>query len=55
VAEATLRGILGDTAAAAPLEGLAMGTALFPLLFELLEQEGITADQMDDFLAEVLP
>jgi hypothetical protein len=53
--EATLRGILGDTAAAAHLEGLAMGTAFFPLLFEVLDEEGITADQMDDFLAEVVP
>lgn len=54
-AEATLRGVLGDTAAPAHLEGLAVGTAFFPLLFELLDEEGITADQMDDFLAEVVP
>jgi hypothetical protein len=55
VAEATLRGVLGDTAATANLGGLEMGTALFPLLIVLLEQEGITADRMDDFLADVLP
>ena len=54
-AEAILRGVLGDTAATAHLEGLAMGAAMFPLLFELLEQEGITADRVDGFLAEVLP
>jgi hypothetical protein len=54
-AEATLRGVLGDTAAAAHVEELAMGTAFFPLLFELLDQEGITVNQMDDFLAEVVP
>jgi hypothetical protein len=53
--EATLRGVLGDTAATAHLEGLAMGAAFFPLLFELLDQEGITADQTDVFLAEVVP
>jgi hypothetical protein len=55
VAEATLRGALGDTAATAHLEGLEMGTALFPLLIVLLEQEGITTERMDDFLADVLP
>jgi len=55
VAEATLRGALGDTAATVHLEGLEMGTALFPLLIVLLEQESITTDRMDDFLAEVLP
>jgi len=54
-AEGTLRGVLGDTAATAHLEGLAMGTAFFPLLFELLDQDGIAADQMDDFLTEVVP
>ena len=55
VAEAALRGVLGDTAATANLGGLEMGTALFPLLIVLLEQEGITTDRIDDFLAEVLP
>ena len=55
VAEATLRGVLGDTAAAAHLEGMEMGAALFPLLFELLEQQGITVERMDDFLAGALP
>jgi hypothetical protein len=55
VAEATLRGVLGDASATAHLGGLEMGTALFPLLIVLLEQEGITADQVDDFLADVLP
>lgn len=54
-AEATLRGVLGDTAATANLGGLEMGTALFPLLIVLLDQEGITTDRMDDFLADVLP
>jgi hypothetical protein len=53
-AEATLRGALGDTSATAHL-GTEMGTALFPVLLELLEQEGITADRVDDFLADVLP
>ncbi len=55
VAEATLRGALGDTAATAHLGGLEMGTALFPLLIVLLEQEGVTTDRIDDFLADVLP
>jgi hypothetical protein len=55
VAEATLRGVLGDTAATANLDGLEMGTVLFPLLIVLLEQEGITTDRMDGFLAEVVP
>ena len=32
-----------------------MGTALFPLLFVLLEQEGISAGQIDCFLADALP
>jgi hypothetical protein len=55
VAEATLRGVLGDTAAAAHLAPIEMATALYPLLIVLLEQEGITDDQVDDFLADVLP
>jgi hypothetical protein len=54
VAEATLRGTLGDTASSR-LAGAEAATALFPLLIVLLEQEGITAGQMDDFLADVLP
>ena len=55
VAEAALRGVLGDTAATANLGGLEMGTAPFPLLIVLLEQEGITTDLVDGFLAEVVP
>jgi hypothetical protein len=54
-AEATLRRALGDTSATAHLEGTEIGVSLLPILFELLEQEGVTADQMDDFLADVLP
>jgi len=55
-AEAIVRDALGDTAATAHQDGLAMGTALFPLLLDLLDQEGITADQVDDFLTtEVVP
>jgi hypothetical protein len=54
-AEATVRGALGDTTATVDVDGLEMGTALFPLLIVLLEQEGITTDRMDDFLADVLP
>lgn len=55
VAEATVRGVLGDTAATADLDGLEMATALFPLLIVLLEQEGVTTERMDAFLSEVLP
>ncbi|MGH3246266.1 MAG: hypothetical protein ACRDOI_08650 [Trebonia sp.] len=55
VAEATLRGALGDTAATANMNGPEMGTALFPLLIVLLEQEGITTARIDDFLADALP
>jgi hypothetical protein len=54
-AEATVRGVLGDTAAVANLDVQATGTAMFPLISVLLEQEGITTDRMDDFLADVLP
>jgi hypothetical protein len=54
-AEAALRAALGNTAATAHTEEPKVGIALFPVLFELLEQDGITADRMDDFLADVLP
>jgi hypothetical protein len=53
--EATLREALGDAAAAAHLAPMQMATALYPLLIVLLEQEGITDDQMDRFFADVLP
>jgi len=55
VAEATLRGALGDNAATANQDGLAMGTALLPLLIVLLEQADTTTDRIDEFLAEALP
>jgi hypothetical protein len=53
-AEGTVRGLLGDMAAFAHLEGQATATAIFPLLLELLDQEGITEDRIDDFLAEAV-
>jgi hypothetical protein len=55
VAEAILRAILGDKAATDNMFGSEMGDAMFLLLVELLEQQGITGDRMDDFFAEVVP
>jgi hypothetical protein len=56
VAERTLRGALGDAAAAENLDKAPMAKAIFALLFSLLEQEGISGGaQLDAFLADVRP
>jgi hypothetical protein len=55
VAEAAVREALGDAAATANMDPQELGNAVLPLLIVLLEQEDITADRIDDFLAEVLP
>ena len=56
VAEGTLRGALGDAAAADNLDRAAMAMAVPALLFVLLEQEGMSGGaQLDGFLADVRP
>jgi len=56
VAEGTLRGALGDAAAAENLDRAAMAVAVPALLSVLLEQQGISgATEIDAFLADVRP
>lgn len=56
VAEGTLRGALGDAAAAENLDTAAMTIAIPALLVVLLEQEGISGGpELDGFLADVRP
>jgi hypothetical protein len=55
VTERTLRGALGDTAAAENLDKAATATAIHALLFVLLEEEGISGDRLDALLDEARP
>ena len=56
VAEGTLRGALGDAAAAENLDQAAVAMAVPALLLVLLEQEGISGGvPLDSFLADVRP
>jgi len=56
VAEGTLRGALGDAAAAENLDKAAMSIAVPALLSVLLDQQGISgATEIDAFLADVRP
>lgn len=56
VAEGTLRGALGDAAAAENLDKAAMAIAVPALLSVLLDQQGISrVTEIDAFLADVRP
>lgn len=55
VAERTLLGALGDAAASENVDKAAMATAVHALLFTLLEQDGISGDDLDAFLDEARP
>jgi hypothetical protein len=54
-AEAAVREALGDPAESLKTDPQELGNSVLPLLIVLLEEDGITADRIDDFLAEVLP
>jgi hypothetical protein len=55
VAEHTLRGALGDAAAAENLDKASMATAIHALLFVLLEDQDVTGDRLDALLSEARP
>jgi hypothetical protein len=55
VAEATLRGALGDAAAVEGLDKATMATAIPALLFVLLEEQDVSGDGLDALLSEARP